>query len=461
MSESFLDRISPPKPVRTVTGPVVPPSDAYARKAMEDELADLSGMTKGSRNEALNNAALKLGRLPIDRDTLKNALIDACEANGHLGDDGLHMVEGTIESGFAAADREGPRMIPEKPQSLASVSSIDRGKKSPENPAEAGAIATPMSRFRNRILKPTDLRELPEPTPLIADVLDRGTTALLYAGWGVGKSFIALDWACSVASGRQWQGRYTERAKVLYVVAEGAHGFSKRVQAWETAWKTPITDGMMAFLPVPVNLITDDVEALSEDISAGGYEFVILDTLARCTVGAEENSAKDVGVVIDSMTRLVDATPGHRGVVLGVHHSGKNGDLRGSSAYEAGVDTVYKAEKDGQTISLRCRKRKDGPDNDRHTLRLASIIGTDSCVIEGVTGEVQDGGEAVQKLKRIFVEMFSDTGVGNAELRTVATEQGLTSSDLYRARAELISDGWLKNTGTASRPFWERNLGTF
>src|SRR6202035_2917006 len=55
----------------------------------------------------------------------------------------------------------------------------------------------------------------------------------------------------------------------------------------------------------------------------GEYSFVILDTLARCMVGADENSAKDAGIVVDAMTQLLASTPGGRGVILGVHHAGK------------------------------------------------------------------------------------------------------------------------------------------
>jgi RecA-family ATPase len=45
------------------------------------------------------------------------------------------------------------------------------------------------------LLTRSALRNLPAAEPLIDDVLDQGTVALLYGMWGSGKSFIALDWA--------------------------------------------------------------------------------------------------------------------------------------------------------------------------------------------------------------------------------------------------------------------------
>ena len=126
-----------------------------------------------------------------------------------------------------------------------------------------------------------------------------------------------------------------------------------------------------------------DVNNLMALIDWGGYSFVVLDTLARCMVGADENSAKDCGIVVDRMTRLLACTPGGRGVVLGVHHAGKDGKtLRGSSAFESGVDTVYFSERDDQDVILLSReKRKDGPENDTHQLKIEPMPGTGSAVL--------------------------------------------------------------------------------
>ena len=157
---------------------------------------------------------------------------------------------------------------------------------------------------------PLRAADLPDPEPLIDNVLDQGTTALLYGKWGTAKTFIALDWAASVATGRTWQGRDTEQRRVLYVAGEGAFGFKGRVDAWETGWQHQIGDGDFDILPFPVNLTRAvDVGNLRALIDWGGYGFVILDTLARCMVGADENSAKDCGVVVDAMTRLLERHP--------------------------------------------------------------------------------------------------------------------------------------------------------
>ena len=162
-----------------------------------------------------------------------------------------------------------------------------------------------------KLLTRSALRNMPKPEPLIDNVLDQGTVALLYGNWGTCKSFIALDWAASVATGREWQGRSTERRKVLYVAAEGAFGPSVRVDAWESGWGREISDEDLAILPEPVNLtVPADVGNLIDLIEWGGYGFVVLDTLARCMVGGDENSARDCGA---GGRRVDPATQSHTG----------------------------------------------------------------------------------------------------------------------------------------------------
>ena len=193
-----------------------------------------------------------------------------------------------------------------------------------------------------RLLTRSALRDLADPAPLIGNVIDQGTCALLYGNRGTYKSFIALDWALSVATGRPWQGRPTQQRRVLYVAAEGAFGFKGRTAAWEVGWQRQVSDDDFMILPAPVNLMNPaEVAELGALIGWGGYGLVARHA-GVCMVGAEENSARDIGLVVDQMYRLLEGTPDRRGVVLGVHHTGKDGrTLRGSSAYEAGMDTVY------------------------------------------------------------------------------------------------------------------------
>lgn len=302
------------------------------------------------------------------------------------------------------------------------------------------------------LLNRSAIRSLPDPEPLIGNVLDQGTTALLYGKHGTFKTFVALDWAASVATGRRWQNRHTEQRRTLYVAGEGAFGFKRRIDAWETGWQTQIGDDDLDILPRPVNLTRLlDVANLAALIEWNGYGLVVLDTLARCMVGADENSAKDCGIVVDAMTRLLGYTPSGRGVILGVHHSGKDGKtFRGSSVFEAGAETVYSTTRDGGIVVLNREKRKDGPENDRHELKLDPIEGTGSVAISVHRGGGQT--DRADKLMSTFVQHFVSIGATKAELRLVAE---MPSATFHRALSDLLKAGDLINHGTDQRPFYK------
>jgi AAA domain len=305
--------------------------------------------------------------------------------------------------------------------------------------------------YAAHILTRSALATLPDPEPLIDNVLDQGTTALLYGRWGTAKSFIALDWAASVATGRKWQGRHTAQRRALYVAGEGAFGFKGRIDAWEVGWHTKISDDGLHILPHPVNLMRPlEVGNLAALIDWGGYSFIVLDTLARCMVGADENSAKDTGMVVDAMVGLLDHTPEKRGVMLGVHHAGKDGKtLRGSSAFEGAADTVYFTSRDGGVITLDREKRKDGPEADRHELKIDLMPGTGSAVISSHRGGEKP--ERADKLFSTFVTNFSHIGASRTDLRKVSD---MADATFYRALSDLVESGELLNTGTTKRPFY-------
>ena len=324
------------------------------------------------------------------------------------------------------------------------------GEYIPGEDAEPSTDKTPV--LADILLTRSALLELPDPEPLIDDVLDQGTVALLYGMWGVGKSFIGFDWGASVATARPWQDRHTEQRRVLYMAAEGAYGLKGRTHAWEQGWHTKINDGTLDILPRPVNLTnTAEVRDLRALIDWGGYSFIILDTLARCMVGADENSARDCGGVVDVLHRLRQSTPGGRGVVLGVHHTGKDAKtFRGSSAFEAGADTVYSVTLDGAVIILDREKRKDGPKVDTHRLKLGPVEGAESLIIEVSRGETNSG--RGDKLLSHFRSHFAARGAYATQL---LESSEMKKPTFYRALSDLLERGEIINEGTEKRPFYK------
>lgn len=308
--------------------------------------------------------------------------------------------------------------------------------------------------WRNGIYDRHQLGQLPTPEPMIENTLDKRSVIMLAAPWGSGKTFLALDWSLCFAMGKPWQGRAIapegdeHSHRVLYVAAEGAYGLDQRITAWETAWQTKV-DWRFEVLPRPIRLGTRQVPSLCRYMQDEAMGLLVIDTLARCSVGLDENSAKDMGHCVDDFHRMKDAMSTVGGSVLVVHHTGKDGKtVRGSSSLEGGVDTVYQIEGDSQAMHLKRTKRKDGPTPDSHHLKLQSVPGTDSVVVSG--GRV-DTTPTADRLVSTFVQAFSESGATKAELRA---EAAMSSGSFHRALNRALQQGLLVNVGSEQRPFY-------
>lgn len=205
----------------------------------------------------------------------------------------------------------------------------------------------------------------------------------LYGPPGVGKSFIAIDMACSVAAGGFWQGRKVKEGYVLYVSAEGGSGIGKRVKAWSISRGVEARDIRVAWLTesVPVNADSEGMDTLLERIEEADERpsLVIIDTLARCFDG-DENQQEDMGrfvAGVDRLRRGFDAT------VIVVHHTRLDGDReRGNTAFRGAADTMLSVERRHGKLMLVCNKQKDAEDFDPIELKLKSVPECESCVLE-------------------------------------------------------------------------------
>jgi hypothetical protein len=298
-------------------------------------------------------------------------------------------------------------------------------------------------------LKRSELSTLPKPAPLIEDTVDLNTVILLAGTYGTLKSFVALDWLACIATGKNWQAREVKQGPVLYIAGEGVYGIDERLNAWEKAWKMKIPDTFyLVRAPIKLHEPRDfhQVQNLIKEIKP---VLVVFDTLSRTAVGLEENSAKDMGILTDAAHRLRD-TQIDMSVLL-IHHTGKDKTtIRGSSALEANVDTVYLAEGTDTGITFKRTKRKDGPTGDLLRLKLEQIPGTDSAVIVS-TGQV-DTLERTRSLVSTLVSTFEHTGASKKDLEEAT---GLSRSTLARSLNKALNEGLVVNTGSDHRPIYK------
>jgi hypothetical protein len=206
--------------------------------------------------------------------------------------------------------------------------------------------------------KPADIIKQDPPVPLVKGLLNLDSESWIIGEPGSKKSFVATDIAAHVAAGMPWQGLKVHQGGVVMIVAEGGGGLGPRLSAWEMQHGRSMSD-RIDILTRPVQAARlEDWAVLREACRRLGPALVVIDTQARVTVGLEENSAKEMGIYVEAVRSIREATGA---CVLTVHHTGRRGgDARGSSAIDGAQHTELKVEaKDSLSGQLVSEKQKD------------------------------------------------------------------------------------------------------
>jgi hypothetical protein len=331
-----------------------------------------------------------------------------------------------------------------------------------ESEAEHRHREASLEREAARLVAFDDMATRPPPEWLVDDFLVAGSSAVLYSPPGAGKSFVALDVAACVATGTWWHGRAVTKGPVLYVAAEGTGGLPVRVKAWKTHNRMPWVEDF-DFLPGAVNLLDpSQAGTLAELTLQKGYRLVVVDTMARVTAGGDENSGKDMGLLVAAVAKLQAAGA----AVLVVHHPGKDTGkgMRGHSSLQGALDTEIEAKPTGErTLSLVCRKQKEAMEFLPIRLSLQVVTLSDdhgrsfstSCAVDtsstGAVDDVQRRSEA----RTVFVQSFVHTGASSTQLRDALMERlEIGRSRAYELINALVEDRVVVNTSTDKRPFY-------
>jgi hypothetical protein len=147
-----------------------------------------------------------------------------------------------------------------------------------------------------------------------------------------------------------------------------------------------IEEPVMMRDPIGVLEFIDTIMAVDEH-----PRFIVLDTLARCACGLNENDQRDMGLFVNSCDVIRKKTGA---CVCFLHHPGKsNGAERGSTVLRAACDTVLSLQADGTALTLKVEKQKDGAPSDPIYMTLQPVQYGDvkSCIIG--SGESSESGE--------------------------------------------------------------------
>jgi len=315
----------------------------------------------------------------------------------------------------------------------------------PPPPAQGNLVAPPAPSPPSRIrLTRADQIEMRPPHWLLRGMLERDTFALIFGDPGCGKSFLAIDWACRVATGTPWRGHDVRSGPVVYVAGEGQQGFGRRIRAWSEHHGVSLTDMPLYLAPAVAIPSPGDLIALVTAIDAGvtvhhGQPvLIVLDTLARCFGGGDENSTKDMSafvLVCDAIRQRFGCT------ILVVHHAG-HGDksrARGAIALKAALDAEYRLANDTGLL-LTATKMKDAEMPPPLALELVTVElpgavddygnPVTSAAIEVLDAEI---GAIVSKVKSIRPRgKWQDIGFAVARRLIATNDDGRVSIDAWR-----------------------------
>lgn len=218
-----------------------------------------------------------------------------------------------------------------------------------------------------RLLEGDAIDTLADPRWLVDGVLPEGLS-MLYGPSGAGKSFLALSWACAVASHTPWFRHATTHAPVVYVAAEGAGGIKLRRTAWRSANHHPDLANL-AVVPHAVDPADASQQTeMARHVERLGAGLVVWDTVARCMDG-DENETGSMKRFVAGLDRLRERTGASQ---LVVHHTGHDKSRpRGSTALFAACDGVVRlSQAEPREARVVFEKAKDSMPSHAMTLEI-------------------------------------------------------------------------------------------
>ncbi len=214
---------------------------------------------------------------------------------------------------------------------------------------------------------------------------------MIFGASGTFKSFWMLDIALKLA---------LADTSVLYIAAEDEYGYRPRLEAWLRHHRQAVPQHL-TFVMGAVDLFdTDEMLEFSRAADAFQPKLIVVDTFAMCSGAADENSARDMKVIVDGCKLLTAALDC---VVVVVHHTNALGKQeRGSKFLRNACDTVIRISHGDDCIVVESQKTKSTAPFDPYYLKEVVVD----------LGYANNLGEAVSSL----VLLPSEQVVRSAEL---------------------------------------------
>lgn len=309
------------------------------------------------------------------------------------------------------------------------------------------------------LLSMEDLLVMPPKEWLIDSLIGKGDLGMVYGGSGTGKTHVIVNFIIEACTGGSFANRFkvNRPLSVAYCAGEGVSGLPARFKAAMAAKGIEKLDNFRLSKQAP-QLHADKqgqrpdahigqfVTAYQQGQAEGRYkplDLLIIDTLHSATIGADENSAGDMGRALESCKeaiRMLDCA------VILVHHTGKNGESeRGSSSLRGAMDVmiqIKRVSEVGTKAILQCTKLKDGEEWKPQTFDL--VASGDSVTVwwddPADESSVVKGG-AKAETKRAILDFLNRHPGKEMTAKTLAEFAGVSQNYAIELLSDLVKQG--------------------
>lgn len=217
-----------------------------------------------------------------------------------------------------------------------------------------------------------DLDNCPNPVWTVEKILVSSGLGILSGNGGHGKSWLLLNLALSVASGRKWLDTFTvRRGPVVIIDEENSLPLLKQRKNLLMAGLGLTYSDLM-----PIRIVSHrGIDFYPRELADGSTEYkimlkclmhelqvwqpslIIVDSL-RAAHSGEENDSGDIRNVMNTI-RYAASQAGNNAAVMVAHHVNKSGSFRGSIDILQAANCLIEVDKNNSIINLTCSKLRD------------------------------------------------------------------------------------------------------
>ncbi len=305
----------------------------------------------------------------------------------------------------------------------------------------------------------TFLELLNRPTKewLVDQIFGAGEIGMFYGPSGCGKTFVVIDMIIALCSKDKFANEFaiSKPLNVAYCAGEGLGGLRDRfaaaaiyheitdLQNFTFFEKTPQLYEQPVLFNNPNNSCSDSINQFISEWKKKAVnkklDVLIIDTLHTASVGADENSSRDMGKVLQ-LCRSASIELGC--TVILVHHTNKarTGE-RGSSALRGAMDFMIeiKPKEDNRKAAMHCSKLKDGEEWQDQGFELKRVDSTKNVHVNW-TGVVEGKGQSKAEDKESIISAMKEYDGTTFLCKSIAEIINQHPSYTNRLLGELVAE---------------------